>query len=278
MPILSLGKKSPVAQLWNDYLRAKQLPCGLRDIITSQSVQGTQAIQRAINSKRPSAHMSVDGVAGNLTIGLAITLLPKPMLTAAKVAQAAGNIYPPILRQPLSNDGIQQLFGTIPFVPRPQPGNLENIEIAPTWLAANIGSVHLPQLTQIHPDLPTRLKANKAVVKQIAALCQAWEDNNLLQYINSFDGLYNPRFTRGSRTTLSNHAYGTAFDINAEDNGLNKLPALLEERGTVLPLVPLANHFGFAWGGHYQSRFDGMHFEAVAIFSDAELTAAKQSA
>jgi len=29
--------------------------------------------------------------------------------------------------------------------------------------------------------------------------------------------------------------------------------------------VPIANRFGFYWGGHYQSRMDGMHFEIAVL-------------
>lgn len=33
----------------------------------------------------------------------------------------------------------------------------------------------------------------------------------------------------------------------------------------ILKLVPIANAFGFFWGGHYQNRLDGMHFELAAL-------------
>ncbi len=60
---------------------------------------------------------------------------------------------------------------------------------------------------------------------------------------------------------LSNHAYGTAFDINAAQNGLGVEPAAIGKRGCVRELVPLANRHGFFWGGHFSKRKDGMHFE-----------------
>lgn len=73
-----------------------------------------------------------------------------------------------------------------------------------------------------------------------------------------------PRFVRGSRTTLSNHSWGTAFDINYAWNCLGALPALRGEKGSVRELVPIAHRHGFYWGGHF-SRRDGMHFEVARV-------------
>jgi len=70
---------------------------------------------------------------------------------------------------------------------------------------------------------------------------------------------------RGSKTTLSNHAFGTAIDINVPQNWLGVIPARIGEEGCLRELVPLANKFGFYWGGHYPVRPDGMHFEVVKI-------------
>ena len=82
-------------------------------------------------------------------------------------------------------------------------------------------------------------------------------------------GLWNPRFVRGSRRTLSNHAYASAFDINAPWNGLRRQPALVGKRGSVRELVAVANELGWWWGGHGfppdYGRKDGMHFE-LAVY------------
>ena len=96
------------------------------------------------------------------------------------------------------------------------------------------------------------------------ALFERWEQAGLKPLVSSWAGAFTPRFTRGSRSVLSNHAYGSAFDINAEWNGLGALPRLLSERGSVRKLVPIANELGFYWGGHF-SRRDGMHFELARL-------------
>jgi intein/homing endonuclease len=63
------------------------------------------------------------------------------------------------------------------------------------------------------------------------------------------------------------NSWGTAFDINVPQNGLNKIPALVGEKGSVREIVPIANDFGFYWGGHF-TRKDGMHFEIAKILNN----------
>jgi hypothetical protein len=67
---------------------------------------------------------------------------------------------------------------------------------------------------------------------------------------------------------LSNHAFGGAFDINDQWNGLGETPALVGARGCVRELVEIANRFGFFWGGHYSHRPDGMHFEIARLLTE----------
>jgi hypothetical protein len=43
------------------------------------------------------------------------------------------------------------------------------------------------------------------------------------------------------------------------------MPPIVGEKGSVRLLVPLANKFGFFWGGHYRNRKDGMHFELAKL-------------
>jgi hypothetical protein len=72
-----------------------------------------------------------------------------------------------------------------------------------------------------------------------------------------YGGCYVPRFIAGT-TTLSNHAFGLAFDLNVPEN----------ERGTVGQIdrrvVQVFESYGFTWGGtwHYT---DPMHFEMNSL-------------
>jgi hypothetical protein len=72
-----------------------------------------------------------------------------------------------------------------------------------------------------------------------------------------YGGCYVPRFIAGT-TTLSNHAFGLAFDLNVPEN----------QRGTVgridRQVVQILEDNGFTWGGtwHYT---DPMHFEMNSL-------------
>jgi hypothetical protein len=77
----------------------------------------------------------------------------------------------------------------------------------------------------------------------------------LLDRILSFGGGFEPRFVRGSTTTLSNHSFGSAFDINVAWNERGHRPALVGEKGSVRELVPITHKWGFWWGGHFISRW-----------------------
>jgi hypothetical protein len=74
---------------------------------------------------------------------------------------------------------------------------------------------------------------------------------------DEYAGCFYPRFIAGS-TTLSNHSFGLAFDINVPGN----------QRGTVgqidRTVVGIFKRWGFAWGGDWNYT-DPMHFELERI-------------
>lgn len=73
-------------------------------------------------------------------------------------------------------------------------------------------------------------------------------------YTPTSSGGFNYRNIRGS-DKLSQHAFGTAIDINAATNALGS-------RQTDIPdAAALAQKYGLEWGGNWKSRPDPMHFE-----------------
>lgn len=76
---------------------------------------------------------------------------------------------------------------------------------------------------------------------------------------------YAERAIRGSSTTLSNHASGTAIDINAPQHPLGTDPranfSTLELRA-VRAILEYCEGV-VRWGGDYSGRKDGMHLEVV---------------
>jgi hypothetical protein len=174
---------------------------------------------------------------------------------------------PPSLRPLLSTEDRQRLFGAFSFRSAPRADNPEHIEITDGWADENIVTFDIPiQGFPGHPG-PLKMRFHRKAKDQVVGLWLSWEKAGLLDRILTYDGAFVPRFIRGSRTSLSNHAFGTAFDINAAFNPLKAEPALIGEKGSVRELVTLANNWGFFWGGHFKSRLDGMHFEVAEIRS-----------
>jgi len=67
------------------------------------------------------------------------------------------------------------------------------------------------------------------------------------------------RQTRGSDRILSNHASGTAIDLNAIKHPLGKSNTFNKHQRNTINL--LITKYGLAWGGNYKKRKDDMHFE-----------------
>ena len=109
-----------------------------------------------------------------------------------------------------------------------------------------------------------RIAFHRLAEKQLRKLFSDWEKEGLTSLILTYGGSYVPRFVRGRPGVLSNHAFGSAFDINVAWNGLGRVPAFVGQKGSVRELVKLANKNGFFWGGHF-TRLDGMHFEIAVL-------------
>ncbi|HSU02909.1 MAG TPA: M15 family metallopeptidase [Nocardioides sp.] len=125
--------------------------------------------------------------------------------------------------------------------------------IAPeaSWVAANIRTEVVPILGSVtcHKDLFPQLRA---------ALLEV-QSRGLAAEINprEYAGCYYPRFIANT-TSLSNHSFGLALDLNVPGNG----------RGTVgdidRDVVAVFKKWGFAWGGDWRYT-DPMHFELSEI-------------
>jgi hypothetical protein len=170
--------------------------------------------------------------------------------------------FPPLV----TNRQREALFGHYEYVRAPRPGNPEAIRILGNWERDNIVEVPIPQLRKALGDkAPTSIRFHRLAANQLQSLWAEWETAGLLNRVLSFGGGFVARFVRGSRSLLSNHAFGSAFDINEAYNFFGQRPVSNGRKGCVRDLVPIANRCGFYWGGHYQSRPDGMHFEIAVL-------------
>ncbi len=145
------------------------------------------------------------------------------------------------------------------------------------WETAQIVTIDIPQL-KFARGYTGRFRTHRKAAPLFAALFAKWEADDLLHLIMTYEGCYVPRYKRGlkqkpplsghglKRSTdpegdkLSNHSFGTAFDINQSDNSFRKQPAICGQRGATRELVAAANSLGIYWGGHFSVK-DGMHFE-----------------
>jgi len=160
----------------------------------------------------------------------------------------------------------EKLFGKFSYVSSPTYANPEAITITDNWITKSIVNVSLPHLTSVAGFSKSGMVSiHTAISQQFLDLFKAWNDAGLTYLIMSWGGTWSPRYIRGSRTILSNHAWATAFDINVQWNQLGAQPALRGETGSVRELVEIAYDHGFYWGGWFPKRPDGMHFEAYKI-------------
>lgn len=223
---------------------------------------GTEA---AVKSYQKAKGLLDDGIVGNSTLA---ALLTDGM---ALVDVSRNDSYPatPALTALVSNAKRAAIFGSYQFVGAPTKGNPEAIKITGDWEDKNIVTFQVPQLIRRGISTTGRVRTHRLAQKPMLELWQAWEDAGLLRQVLTFDGAFVARYIRGSRSTLSNHAFGSAFDINAEWNGLGQVPARPGKEGCVYELVAIANKLGWYWGGHFTRR-DGMHFELSQELAKAQ--------
>lgn len=119
----------------------------------------------------------------------------------------------------------------------------------PAWVRSHIVTETVPILGE--------LTCNKYMMPQLKAALAEVQRQGLADEIKYHVGCYYPRFIAGS-TTLSNHSFGLAIDINSLEN----------QRGTVGQMHPdvvaIFKYWGFAWGGDWEYT-DPMHFELEEI-------------
>lgn len=228
--------------------------------------------ESAVKTFQRARHLDPDGKVGPKTRAAMMALgfggdAPPPS-TSRSATDPAWFPPPPSFKPLVGNAERAQVFGRFAFVPAPTDQNPEGIRITDGWDRQNIVTVEVPQLRGV-AGAPSHAKVSfhRLVAPKALTLFEAWEKAGLLSLVRSWGGSWAPRFIRGSRTTLSNHAFGSAFDINVAWNGLGTRGAAVGAVGSVRQLVPIANELGWYWGGHWTSggRPDPMHFELATL-------------
>ncbi|MCY1211055.1 D-alanyl-D-alanine carboxypeptidase [compost metagenome] len=275
MPRVRLGDSGLLAERWNQFLKDHKFAHGEKEF-DRESEKGTRSFQAAFNKKADARILTVDGIAGNMTLGCGLAFDITDDFDARLAAKLWGYSYPDIgaqTKSPLNQEQMHQVFGRIEAKPAGEPDNPERLIITNDWEAKYVRSAAIPQLNGIAGGKP-KVPFHKDLTYQLTALWNAWDKAGLLPEVKSFEGTFSRRYKRGSKHELSNHCWATAFDINYSANKLNALPATPDEIGCVYRLVPVAQEFGCYWGGFYKGRLDGMHFEFTQKMSADEVDAA----
>lgn len=140
------------------------------------------------------------------------------------------------------------------------------------WPALGYGS---PQLhTWLLPDgTKLRLRHGSAgfVLMHKALWFDAKIEDLLEPLLDDWGHAFRP--VRGYSATLSNHASGTAMDLNATDHPLG-----VDHTFSDAEVVAIHKRLHFydgviRWGGDYSARKDAMHFELNADLRDVESVA-----
>jgi hypothetical protein len=266
MQLLKAGMKdagdSNDIERWQQFLIGQGFDPGIADGDFGDNTRdATIAFQKA-NGIEPTL-----GIVGNKTMARAMEL-GFPALEDPHPGTNTGTDFPskPAFSPLVSTEDRQRVFGKFNFRWAPEPDNRENIEILGDWEDRNIVKVKLPQILGKFDGAPRQdtVRFHHLAAPQLEALWTAWTDAGHMPRVIEFNGAFVPRFIRGSRETLSNHAFGTAFDINYPFNKLGQVPAQVGQRGCVREMVALAHEHGFYWGGHF-TRLDGMHFEIAKL-------------
>ena len=213
---------------------------GVYGPLTAAAVKSYQLVKKLLPA---------DGIAGRLTWAAMIQDgLPLVADTDREIPHCPEDVHPLT-----NNEQRMRRWGRFEFEADPEPGNPENIRILGAWEGKNIVPVDCPIWGQ------HRVHLHREVVADYVAFMNELIDVKLANRLHSFDGGFNARFIRGSRTTLSNHAWGTAFDVNCDDNPLGHTPAYIGEPGSVRELVMIGVKHHFFSAGCF-TRADGMHF------------------
>ncbi|MEZ0577604.1 M15 family metallopeptidase [Nocardioides sp. MH1] len=118
-----------------------------------------------------------------------------------------------------------------------------------SWVKAHIVTDTVPLLGTV--------TCNKFMMPQLKAALAEVVHEGLSKEVYQTAGCYYPRYIAGT-TTLSNHSFGLAIDINSTEN----------QRGTVgqmsRAVVAIFQRCGFTWGGDWHYT-DPMHFELDRI-------------
>lgn len=132
--------------------------------------------------------------------------------------------------------------------------------------------VNLPYTMWMDDIRITKTWMNKICADSLVrVLAYVWDENGRdydkikAQQLHVFSGTWNIRNMRGG-SSLSTHAFGLSIDIAAPYNALGKKPGYNKHSFTKDSLIVKAfKEESWVWGGDWERRPDGMHFQAAIV-------------
>ena len=215
------------------------------------------AVDAVVNEKWGEALGATPGNA--LLVSSELTVAPEVVaepLTKLLPKDSSIERLDAVARYGLDPDAVQtaQVVGSLAdaigvFTYRPIGGG--RIAPDPAWVRTHISTQSVPILGDV--------TCNNAIFPQLRAALEEIVTAGLADEIKreQYAGCYYPRFIAGS-TSLSNHSFGTALDLNVPGN----LRGTVGEMDRVV--VSIFKKWGFAWGGDWRYT-DPMHFEMARI-------------
>ena len=271
MRTLRKGSNGQDVRDWLHFLRGRDLYPDVADkAFGPKAVEATKAFQA-------KHKLGADGVVGPATYAKAMQL-GFACVKDDDTSKSGPNWPPQPDLKPLGGNAARAaVFGKFRYKPAGSKSNPEAITILDGWSQENMVQVAIPQLVGLRgAGRATKFWFHKLCADQVQGFFAAVEKAGLDHLLETFGGSFVPRFIRGSRTTLSNHSFGSAFDINVPWNYMGSVPALVGKKGSIRELVLLAAKFGLFWGGYFR-RKDGMHFEVAEVMTAAEVAEALKS-
>lgn len=265
---IRVGARGPAVKQWQLFLRGLDLYLATVDGIFGPKLD---AATKAFQAREPNA-LSADGVVGAASYGKAMMLgFGGVKGDDAQANDPRGPEWPPVPvgAKSLTSTERAALLGKFRFIAAGSDSNPEGIKILDGWESQNLMSVDVPQLVGVSGAPKSgHVTFHKKGAAQLQKMFADWEQAGLIDRVLTWNGSYNPRFVRGSKSILSNHAWSSAIDLNSQWNGLGTRGALVGEKGCVRELVDIAYQNGFFWAGWWGysgGRSDPMHLELCKI-------------
>ena len=137
------------------------------------------------------------------------------------------------------------------------------------WESDHIVRISVPEVSVVSGQ-----RLHRLIAPQFVGFYKAAAKKGLGSHFVSHEGAFFPRTITGNTGKLSNHALGTAVDLNGATNPYGAAPAARGKTGSLRELADFCADFGLYWGGWYAKHKDGMHFEAVSVLDETKLRAA----